>query len=453
MFSTDAGVYFYDSISSKIKNIITENKGLINNQCKKTITYNNSLWVATNSGLSKILFSENCEINTIVNFNISDGLISNFINDILIKNDTIYVATNEGLSVFPCNLKKNSYKPLINIIEAKTNLKPHNIYEPIKLTPKGNNISITYSNMLFSKSNESSYEFRLLPSTKKWTETNETSIAFSNLNPNSYTFEVRSAGINKIARVTFEVMPRFTQTLLFKFIIFLLLSSLTVLFFNRRMKLVRRKNFIEKTISQLELEAIKAQINPHFIYNSLNSIKNTIIKKENLIAEQQLSVFAKLVRQTLSISQKNFITLDKEIDYLNNYLEMEKMRFKENLTYSINLKNIDSSSEFVLPSMLLQPFIENSIKHGMPSDESLTAVITINFILKENILYCELKDNGPGVSNTSSDTNHISQGIKMSSKRASTYNKLYNTNITVEIENKIENGTLINISIPQKNIQ
>jgi anti-sigma regulatory factor (Ser/Thr protein kinase) len=443
IIATDYGISIFNDSLKKIETIITEKNGLINNQCKKITLHKNSLWIATNSGISRIELEENgITIKKISSYSLSDGLVSNFINDILIKNDTVWAATNEGLSVFPCNIGNTIYNPIMNIIEAKSSLSSFNIHQPIKLTPEENNISITFSNMLFTKDNKIAYQYRILPIEEKWIEIQENSITFSNLNPNDYTFEVRPSGENiknnKSVTLNFEVLPRFTQTLLFQSLLLL------------GVMIGRRKNFIEKTISQLELDAIKAQINPHFIYNCLTSIKNTIIKNDNLNAEEQLSVFAKLVRQTLSISQKNFITLDKEIEYLENYLEMEKIRFKEKLIYSINLSNISTASILQLPSMLVQPFVENAIKHGAPTNEKLPSIITINFSLKNNNLLCEIQDNGPGISNTNSISLHRSQGIQISSNRASTYNKLYDTNIVVNTDKIQEEGTLISISIPQK---
>ena len=457
--ATDSGVISIDYETSNLLSFISEKDGLISNQCKKIVLNSNYLWVATNSGLSKIeLDSDSLKLKSILNYTRSDGLISNFINDILIKKDTAWIATNEGISAFPKNMRKQVFSPILNIIEAKTNFFNLDIYRPIELSPNKNNISITYSNMMFPNNKDSYYEYRLLPYNSLWTTTDKNSITFSDLAPNSYTFEVRSVGafkygVHNSTQLEFKVLPSFTQTLLFKLLLLIISLTLLALFINWRMRLTNKKAQVEKMITQLELEAIKAQINPHFIYNCLNSIKNTIIKQDNLNAEEQLSVFAKLVRQTLNISKKNFITLEKEIDYLNNYLEMEKIRFKEKLNFSIDLTNITNSALIQLPSMLIQPFVENAIKHGSPIDENTPSIININFSLKGYISHSKIMDNGPGIKSTNQKKPYKSQGNEISLKRASTYNKLYDTNVFIITEYKINKGTLITISIPQKNLR
>ena len=451
--STDTGIFIYDDSLSEIKNIITEKNGLISNQCKKTKSHYNYLWILTNKGISKIEFEhQSLKVVNVTNYTTSDGLISNFVNDILIKNDTAWVATDEGLSVFPCNLKKKKLNPLINIIEASTNLSKINIFQPIKLSPTENNISITYSNMLFSKRQENTYEYRLLPENQEWVKTKETTLTFANLYPKKYKFEVRPLGKKKSAGIEFEILPKFTQTLLFKILLSLVFSVSLILFLLWRVKIIKRKNFIEKTISKLELEAIKAQINPHFIYNCLNSIKNTIINKERRDAENQLSLFSVLVRKTLEISQQNFISLDKEIDYLEKYIKMERLRFKEKLEYSINLQSISNTEKFNLPSMLIQPFVENAIKHGKPNRIEIPLKIKVIFKLIDSKLICEIHDNGIGINTKSKEKqkNHKSLGIKLCSKRAETYNELYGSKIKIKAAEKSTNGTIITIFIPQK---
>ena len=452
--ATDSGICYLD-LSKNLAEFMTKKNNLISNQCNRISIYKNNLWVATASGVSKLsLRDENNTIRVISNISRKDGISSNYINDILITNDTVWAATNEGISLFSINFKKRKNRLNTNIIEARSNSLELDLNKNIELKPNENNISISFSSMLFETENNQKFLYRLLPNNKTWSSTLENTISFSELNPGEYTFEVVNAdniGMGLKDSLTFKVNSRIYQTTWFRIILgFLLITAILYSLYLKNKKNEERF-FIENTITQLELEAIKAQINPHFIYNCLNSIKSTIMKKETLKAEEQLSVFAKLVRQTLINSKNNYISINSEIEYLNNYLEMEKIRFKDELNYSINVEKLNQRNNIKIPSMLIQPFIENSIKHGIPEDENIKANITVNFVSENSTLLCYIEDNGPGISKTIAnkvDSSHTSYGMNITSKRAEKFNKLFNTNIQIKAFEKKEGGTCVKIEIP-----
>ncbi len=453
--ATDSGICCLDYRKNNLI-FLTKNNDLVSNQCNRLTVYKNSIWVATALGISKInLITSDFPGNEIINITRKDGLKSNYINDILVMNDTVWAATNEGISLLSVDYKKKWTESKTNIIGAQSNLSELDIYREITLEPNENNVSITFSSMLFEIENNQKYFYQLSPN-KNWIQTSENTITFSELNPGNYIFKVKSAGnISKksIAFLKFKIKPKFHQTKWFKALLLLALILSILIFIYYKNKTNKKKYFIQQTITQLELEAIKAQINPHFIYNCLNSIKSTIIKKDTLKAEEQLSVFAKLVRQTLSNSQYNYIPINSEIEYLTNYLEMEKIRFKEKLSYSINLTKINND-KIEIPSMLIQPFVENSIKHGMPENEKTNAFITITFSSDNSTVICEIEDNGPGIEKTLAnkvESKHTSLGMKITSDRAKKYNKLFDTDIDIIAFDKSTGGTCIRIKMPLKN--
>lgn len=214
-----------------------------------------------------------------------------------------------------------------------------------------------------------------------------------------------------------------------------------------------------KKLAEIELKAIRAQINPHFIFNCLNSIQLFVMQRDFEHAQRYLSDFSYLIRKTLDFSRRNFISLADEITYLNTYLGLEKMRFEQKMSYEIVVDPTIAAAELEVPAMLLQPYVENAVKHGMNNDERVTGLLVINFrMIASDMLECVIEDNGIGIERSralrSLPPHHQSSGMEISLNRAELLNKMYNTDIQIEIIDKSRkqannSGTIIRILIPQ----
>lgn len=214
-----------------------------------------------------------------------------------------------------------------------------------------------------------------------------------------------------------------------------------------------------KKLAEIELKAIRAQINPHFIFNCLNSIQLFVMQRDYEHAQKYLSDFSYLIRKTLDFSRRNFITLADEITYLNTYLGLEKMRFEHKMTYEIVVDPVIATAELEVPAMLLQPYVENAVKHGMTNEDHATGLLAIHFNqVASDMLECVIEDNGIGIERSralrSLPSHHQSSGMEISLNRAELLNKMYNTGIQIEIIDKSLNqandsGTIIRILIPQ----
>ncbi len=203
----------------------------------------------------------------------------------------------------------------------------------------------------------------------------------------------------------------------------------------------------KRRLAELELEAIKAQINPHFIYNCLNSIQYFNMKKEFENTQYYLQLFTKLIRKTMQYSQEAFIPIGQELKYLNHYLELEKLRFKERLSFSIEVgDDVDMTS--MIPAMLIQPYVENALKHGLATN-SAPGRVAIRFERTETGLRILVEDDGPGIPETQ---RHGAMGMRLSGTRANAYNQLFELDIRVNVTNKEEGhdtkGTIIELLIP-----
>lgn len=214
-----------------------------------------------------------------------------------------------------------------------------------------------------------------------------------------------------------------------------------------------------KKLAEIELKAIRAQINPHFIFNCLNSIQLFVMQRDFEHAQKYLSDFSYLIRKTLDFSRRNFISLADEITYLNTYLGLEKMRFEHKMSYEITVDPVIATAELEVPAMLLQPYVENAVKHGMNNDDRACGLLTIIFrMTAPDMLECVIEDNGIGIERSKAlrtlPSHHQSSGMEISLNRAELLNKMYNTDIQIEIIDKSgkqasDSGTIIKILIPQ----
>jgi sensor histidine kinase YesM len=202
-----------------------------------------------------------------------------------------------------------------------------------------------------------------------------------------------------------------------------------------RLKREREKNEKEKMtyrarLLSLEQKSLNASMNRHFIFNSLNSIQFFINTQDRLSANKFLTNFAKLIRKNLDSSEDgNEVALSQELERLDLYLSLESMRFKDRFSYSISTAaNIDAEL-LIIPAMMLQPFIENSIIHGILPDESKKGSIEIRISLQGDLLIIEIEDNGIGIDISISNKidyngDHRSQGMEITTKRIELLQKI-----------------------------
>jgi len=228
----------------------------------------------------------------------------------------------------------------------------------------------------------------------------------------------------------------------------------------RRNERLRNQNILselEHKTSEMEMQALRTQMNPHFIFNCLNSINMFIMKNESQAASDYLTQFSRLIRLVLNNSKKPWITLDEELEMLRLYLDMEKLRFKDAFDYVLDRDQIADVFNVFIPPLLLQPFIENAIWHGLMHKKEHGTVV-ISFREERDILYCTIEDNGIGrvvaaQVGSKSSLSHKSLGIQITRDRLALINgNIDNEIVSFEIEdlyneNKESAGTKVNLKI------
>ncbi len=228
----------------------------------------------------------------------------------------------------------------------------------------------------------------------------------------------------------------------------------------QELKASQQQLALEKQYRDSELKALKAQMNPHFIFNVLNSIQEFIVLNKKDLASEYLATFAELIRSYLFFSNKGNLTLEEEIDSLNKYLSLEQLRFTEKFSFSIKIEDAIEPEAIKIPTMLIQPYVENAVKHGIFHRKS-QGKISIEFIqLSEKSLQCIIIDNGIGREksaklNANKDYLHQSFATQATKERLALLNKQNHDQIGIEIDDLIsENGealgTRVVINIPIK---
>lgn len=445
----------------KILQQITQSEGLATNQIKKIdLEKPNILWTSTNTGLIRIELTKNKpKINL---FTQTDGLPSDKVAGCVIKKDTLYIGTSNGLGILSIKelLTQQKFinkKVIINSVIMGTREYFDITKNLITETPH-NDIIFNLSFPDFTSQGKITYRYKMEGLNDNWNISNSSEIIYNSLPPGKYIFKVFGLGHGgkqsyTYSSVPIEIKPRFWQTWWFKVLAALLMILPIVFLINISLQKQRdkklKKIIHEKKIAELELQAIKAQINPHFIYNCLNSIQFLLYKKDYKETENYLDIFSQMIRKTLHYSEKTFMSVKEETEYLSLYLNMEKLRLKDQLEYTITISE-SVNPEWQIPSLLIQPFVENAIKHGIPGLKDRKGKINILFDYSDSTLSIAIEDNGVGIQNKQETlAKNNSFGVKLSQKRIDTFKQLFDTNIILEISNLSEkiHGTQIKLYI------
>lgn len=460
--TSNNGLFIYDKNHPLIH--LDELSGISNNNCKKAITDKNNIWLNTGSGLDKICLSDHT-ITGIYQYSPSDGLVTDNINDISILNDKLYVATNDGLIILHTTNKEVMQKPPLIYLSSIMirNVLYHEV-RPMVLDHTQNDIQVNFTGISFAGGQDIEYKYTLGNSDTTYTKLG--TVNFSALQPGRYQFSVWARVKHGIwtttpASFSFLIKTPFWKT--YWFIISCILFVLLLILYYGIWKFMRiRSQAEEKAIRQrqmteLELQALRAQINPHFLFNALNSIQNYYSNNDERKANYYLTSFAGFIRKTLTYSKSQWIALPEEISLMKTYIELEQMRFKNVFSFEISVSDSLNQAKMKVPAMLIQPYVENAINHGFRNLSGRPGELLLHFETKEGVLICVIDDNGIGVikSQKVRKNGHQSLGMSISSQRIETINQLYQTSIAVRIIDKASlfpaaTGTRIEIRIPQK---
>ncbi|MCF8448320.1 MAG: histidine kinase [Taibaiella sp.] len=390
----------------------------------------------------------------------------NGINDILKDKEKLYVVTNEGIISLNNQGYKTKRKPALFYINSVTaNGKPISADGNNELNYFENNITISFSVLDFGTVVQAGVYYKL--NDNEWKEITKGSrlLQFPALANGSYTLSFKLGEYGSIVKkIQFSIQPAFWKQWWFYLICLLVVFTLILVYYKRKINVRINKLEAQKKSMQLEQElgksmltSIRAQMNPHFFYNALNTIQAYIFMNDKTRASSYLAKFSRLTRIILEMSEAETVSLNEEAETMKLYLDLEKMRFESGFEYDMQFHGIDNKEMIEIPSMIIQPYIENAIKHGLLHKNG-DKLLHIIFERNSNILQVTIDDNGIG-RKRSEELNKIrtekyrSFATKASEKRMELLNKGRSEKIKIEITDKTHPngsaaGTRVVIKIP-----
>jgi ligand-binding sensor domain-containing protein/anti-sigma regulatory factor (Ser/Thr protein kinase) len=418
------------------------------------------VYVATEEGLSKINFLK----NTTEFFDYTDGIFSKEINDIEFWNGSVFLATNKGLLKLPNHSLTNLVRPNIEITSIKINqLDMDNTVSDFDLEYNSNNITISFNTSCLKARGSFMYKYRLIGLDSNWifVAAINNQVQYASLPGGSFTFEVKAVnedGIESLQskKIHFLIHAPIWQRWWFYLIMFFIGSGIIVVLFMIRIRFINRRAELRNRVTASQLTALKSQMNPHFLFNILNSLQDLILKHDIKSSNYYLNKFSLMMRKVLDVSGQEEISLTTEIEMLDTYLELEKLRFGDDFIYSVVLEEEIDADNLLLPPMIIQPFIENALKHGLLHKKGLKT-LKIEFKLDVDTLLCVITDNGIGRKKSEEiksrhGRSHQSFATKATEKRIELLNSYGKSEFNFQIIDNIQEdksiGTTVIISIP-----
>ena len=293
-------------------------------------------------------------------------------------------------------------------------------------------------------------------------------VTYTNLPAGSYRFQVKVYNLNTLQEQTqtlleFRIKPPYWQTWWFIALCFVFLAGIAILFYYWRLKKVRKDSQIKLEMAELEMQALQSQMNPHFVFNVFNSLQRYILERDAHKGVKLLSDFSNMIRQTFSIASKKVITLQEEIAYLESYLKLEQERFAGKFQFEIIADPALNLSETMIPSMLIQPLVENAVKHGLSPLEGMDGMLRLLFSKSgQNTFRCVIEDNGIGLKRSLTQkretSTRLSKALSITQRRIELFSKTSKTgHYSVAIKDRgelspDENGTVVEIILPIQKI-
>ncbi len=461
--TSDKGIW-WSNLSKPIKftRLVGKKELYSNNIYQLIFDAKNQLWAGSENGVDKISLDENNNIKDIKHFGRNDGFlgIETCLNSVIKdKNDNLWFGTINGLTKYqPTTSKQKQEKPNLffeDIMVMNTSLDSINFTDfsknkkSIDLKPNQKLLSFYYKSIDLNNPKEFKYRWKI--DNLDWSEwKKDTKINISS-DYGNHTFYAQSRDLNWLESdvISFQfkrakplLKELWFRTLIGAIIGLLLLSLILNYFRKQKLKNQQEKAHLqlENDLLTLEQKALRLQMNPHFIFNVLNGIKAMSLNDTKKM-HTTINKFATLLRATLTNSRKNNITLAEEITTLKNYIEVEQLMTEKQFDYTLNVETELDTEEILIPPMLIQPFVENAIRHGILAVKRKGELI-LYFKTKNNFLHCTIIDNGIGINQSKANkpkSNHQSMALEVTKERIQHLAK-NNTLIIEEIIN--ENGKL-----------
>ncbi len=452
--ATDQKGLFYCSKEGKIvhfSEVSNFKYHLLSDVCLQiTIGSNNTIWLATTNGISVIEYLNSINPTfKVTSYSVPEGMPAKKINSIAFLNNKLIVCANNGLFTFNEleTPKDEIYNTIITQIKVNSIVYQGNNLE---LDYNHNNLIISYISSFINTSLNYHFQYRIKEISTTWIQTNNLEVPLLGMESGSYTFEI--AALNEhgnaglITALNFTIAsPWYRHWWVVILIPFLLFGSVIYYF-----KLMKERVVLSKDLTLLRLRILRAQMNPHFVFNALSNIKHLVKIKQLERAENYIGTLSLIMRKSINYSSKEFIQLNKEINYTKDYIEIELLRFGDKfiVEFQIDLDEDDLQSIFV-PPLIIQPLAENAIKHAFRglNYQGILKIVVVK--LNANFIKYSIIDNGKGFDVL--NNNASNHGLSITKERILLLFKDIKNKGTVSVQSEMkgtQTGTHIDIILP-----
>lgn len=423
---------------------VTTKNGIISNASRSiTAGKPGQVWLGTSQGISVINYRQNSNTPdfTVRNLSVNDGLTGNEINEMVYAHDTVYAATGNGISVIPAGITVPKFNIPVQLVKMSVNQRDTIISDNYQLGYSRKSIEMQFAGIdLTGHFKNLQYA---LDGNGSWTDLAENTLTLQ-LGSGTHILQVRAVDVNgnisnDTLTIRITIATPFWKALWF-WITIAVLAQLVVIYLVNRWQKKRKEAKLAREIAGVQTAALEQQaftslMNPHFMFNALNSIQHYINVQDRRNANRYLSDFASLIRKNFEAAQQSFIPLEQELENIRLYLRLEQMRFADRFSYQITLPENLDTEDWMIPTMVMQPFLENALLHGiMPS--SIAGELAIDLREQDQKLVITITDNGIGMANSQAlkeDTQHKSRGMELIEKRMAALARFGMDPVTIRI--------------------
>lgn len=458
--------------------IFTEKDGLPDNSVTDIVEEpNGNYWLVTNIGISYYDLKK----KTYRSFTPKDGAYSNEYDwncAFKLSDGRMVFGGTNGITVINQNaIKRYDVKPKVQITQLLVNEKPLKTKtyigetNEIELQADQNSFALELVGIGYGFPQKVKIKYQLQGSDNQWITTNNpTTVRYTNVGEGTYKFMVKATDEDEkvssdVKVLTIVVNAPFYRTMWFRLLLLIGLLGLCYLLYRLRVRQIReetqKKEEIRRIRAEAEINALRSQMNPHFIFNCLNTIDSYILLNKTDEASEFLNKFSKLIRMILENSRQEFVPLEQDLKALELYIKLEQERSYQQFIYDISIDKKLQEDEFYIPSMILQPFVENAILHGLRHKKNAVGELFINVQMVDNqpsdrSVVIHIIDNGIGREaaqkiNSLKSLTKRSVGIKLTEERIHKLSEIYpeKTYLKVKDINEVDDkGTIIEIGLP-----
>lgn len=389
--SKENGLLAYENgkFSDPIQTVVNGQKQTL----KKIIFYRETIIAQGSNGF----FQFDCKGNLLKSLHTIYGLSSKRVIDFTFHEGQLWVSHSGGVQKIDLNYKPNNrFGPVIRIDRIYVNGKEIDLHKKNHFSSNERKIQFYFSSPSLKNRETIRYHYRLLGNDSTWyvSENGANQVKYNALSSGEYIFQVRTENQGVFSRIEsfeFKIAAPLYLRWWFIALTFIVFVGLVFMIYRRQLAVQQRKSDQINELHASKLTAIQSQMNPHFIFNSLNSIQDLILKGDVEHSYSYITTFSNLVRRTLNYSEKDFIDFEQEVKLLDLYLSLEKLRFKKDFYFTMDFEGVE---DVMIPPLLVQPFIENALVHGLLHKEGEKR-LKISFHL-DDYLICTIEDNGIG---------------------------------------------------------